>query len=639
MTTTIEHVLKVTDQGSATMKAVAGAAGEAEVALERADTKADSFGKALGKAGGDSAKMRGALSLLSPELGNFAGLANDAFDAVEVLSSGMGAINPITIGVAAAVAAGGLAWIAWSKDAADAAQQAKNSRDALDGLKTVLDDLAQKQLALAVLNGTVTESQAAAIQAQRDNFAQLNAATEATRQRQDELHASQASLSTQFADLGARVVESVDYIGAATVVYGALTTSSADMGKELESLDAHIGRTVEATRKDAEVTTELVVAAGKAKGAKEGQATATKASTTAIDAERKAAAALRIEESMLESAEAGLVSIMRQVETAEQKARREYEERNKAIIAAIDLDLDHTAVLDAKSASLKILATDLKAARDADKPAPAPAPPPPGGDKPPPPTTEERAAAGLQTAAGGPEAVMSTIATNTGPVGAIVMAIIDIVRNAPDLMEMFSTFTSDLVEGIGDFIPSLLRHMRQTLGETIGDGIRLLIADLPIAIVDSLFMIFDPQFWKDIGTDLWNTLFEKSDSDEARSERKSKKWKEDFDTSGMAQVNRANDETATAGDANTSTQHTRGFDAGSTFIDRTGMAMVHRGEEVIPATGATTSRQASAAGRGGNPRGRMTAQGGRMMVEVDENEFVDAVNQLVDRGFSLSGTR
>ena len=66
---------------------------------------------------------------------------------------------------------------------------------------------------------------------------------------------------------------------------------------------------------------------------------------------------------------------------------------------------------------------------------------------------------------------------------------------------------------------------------------------------------------------------------------------------------------------------------------------VHRGEEVIPATGATTSRQAARMGRG-LPMGRLTAQGGMFMVALEENDIVDALNQLRDRGFAVGdGTR
>ena len=46
-----------------------------------------SLEESAGRAGQSSAKLRGALSLVSPELGNMAGFANDAADAVEVFAA------------------------------------------------------------------------------------------------------------------------------------------------------------------------------------------------------------------------------------------------------------------------------------------------------------------------------------------------------------------------------------------------------------------------------------------------------------------------------------------------------------------------------------------------------------------------
>lgn len=104
-----EKAAKGLDKAEKATKAAEKATREAAKSGKEAKSSFDQMGDSAGKVGAASAKMRGALDLLSPSAAEAAGLINDLGDAGEVLSQALGALGPY--GRVAAGAFAGLAVI------------------------------------------------------------------------------------------------------------------------------------------------------------------------------------------------------------------------------------------------------------------------------------------------------------------------------------------------------------------------------------------------------------------------------------------------------------------------------------------------------------------------------------------------
>lgn len=234
------------------------------------------------------------------------------------------------------------------------------------------------------------------------------------------------------------------------------------------------------------------------------------------------------------------------------------------------------------------------------------------------------AASTVSDVASGPSAVMSAV-SSAGPWGALIAAIVELVGNLADVGDMFNEFTINVnnsiaalpetlaenldtwlttgtqsaIDMVPDLVKSLAENLDDIIGTLIGDALSMtgelvsaLFSELPGALFDLLGSLFSSDFWSTVGgtiaegfMDLIGTLggMFTDDSGEATGES----------------VLRGLDSVFLGGLVSQVGEWTGAFDTGTDYVHKTGLALVHQGERIIPTSGASSGRSAAIMGGGG----------------------------------------
>ena len=274
------------------LRAVEKATKDAARASKEAASGAKDFGDKAGKAGQSSAKLAGALSLLSPAAGDATRNLADLADVGEVASevgSALGlssaALGVALLAIAEAAAAAYVAYRVYTEESDRAAQSAEWLATAEAALKPLLDDTRDATIDLKVATGELTEEAGALERASIRAFAAYQEASGGTRKQLLALKAEQAGVFTQLVDMADGIVPSWTPLG---VVLDGLTTTSAEYQVQVDGLQGSMDKAAATTRANRDVHKKLIEAEKEGKASKAGVAKAS-------DDEAKALAAVNDE--------------------------------------------------------------------------------------------------------------------------------------------------------------------------------------------------------------------------------------------------------------------------------------------------------------------------------------------------------
>lgn len=244
------------------------------------------LGRGAEVAGQASAKMRGALSLLSPELADLAGGINDGADVLEVFAGKAGGAGVAIAAAGVLVGIGAIAWKTYHEDADRAAATTEMVRRAHENLQPILDSTQAATIRLKVATGELSEEQGALADNANRAFAALQQSTGDTVKKMVDLREEQDSTFTRMVDNAERGLRGFSDLGAATGVWGSaahaaafyvdgLTTNSKELGVQIQALDGELSKATEGYQENLALTDAVIVADGNARAAKEALADAT----------------------------------------------------------------------------------------------------------------------------------------------------------------------------------------------------------------------------------------------------------------------------------------------------------------------------------------------------------------------------
>lgn len=591
----IEEVLRIIDQGSPALKSVAAEAGKASVALDRVEDSASDFGRA-------SAQLRGSLSLLSPELGEAAGVANDLFDALEVGSQAakgaglsLGSIGAVAGPVAVAVAALAAVYVVLNSELEAAEANAKAAADRATEMQEAVEQWKGSVAALNtefdVANGAMTVEQAAAAK----RIAQLR----------EQRAGTEALLQAEY-----------DRASAATAAAGATLEDSAAASRAGVQLRAY--------RQETEDLATKIEFLAEKHAAEKDAADAAAASTKAKAAADRAAAASARELAATEA------------EAARELAARyvEGEREIRAALAARAEERKQTeaVMLMAAEAEYQALEDIRRAEADRD-------------------SAIRSTAAGVS---GGPQAGVDALG-EAGPWGELLASLIEMVTNLADTLGGFQDYHNQLMTAIGslpqtladnmgsifsdsfatiipDFVDSFTEAFPEIIGGIIGGiaGVTAnllisLMVELPIALIEGILSVFTLDFWTRIGESIAEAfagIFKGSDTlDAAAADARS--------SSGMSK---------SGADSRDAAHAKRGsYDTGTSYVPETGLYQLHKGEEVINPTGMGTSRQEAMRGRVTSSRLGSSATGMvvHATIQLDSGALEQGLQDMRSRGYGV----
>ena len=276
----------------------------------------------------------------------------------------------------------------------------------------------------------------------------------------------------------------------------------------------------------------------------------------------------------------------------------------------------------------------------------------------------------LSTAAAGPQGLVTAVAGAAGPYGAIVSAGVELVQRIGDgMLGELGTFLVDLgadLEGLGpalaDFLPTLLGEVVPSLLGSVGQVVRGILVEAVPAILQTLL---DPAFWLDMAVSIADAYVQSvlgviefgvrgigeivAPLSQAVQDLFSPDW---WRGVGDAIAEAIRDlfalfgrDGAVAGAAQDAGQWVQGagetlagwfrggFDSGSSYIAEDGMALVHRGEEIVRRDG--TSRVRAAGMRDAAAAGVTVNVNGALLGTVEDLVRL-VVQELGPQGRGLS---
>ena len=595
----IEEVLRIIDQGSPALKSVAAEAGKASVALDKVEDSASDFGRA-------SAQLRGSLSLLSPELGEAAGVANDLFDALEVGSQAakgaglsLGSIGAVAGPVAVAVAALAAVYVVLNSELEAAEANAKAAADRATEMQEAVEQWKGSVAALNaefdVANGAMTVEQAATAK----RIAQLR----------EQRAAQEALLQAEY-----------DRASAATAATGATLEDSAAA--------ARAGAQLRAYQQDTEdLTTKIELLAEKRTLDKEASDAAAASAKAGAAADKAEAAAARELAARYAADEAEIRAAL--------AARAEERKQTEAVmLLAAESEM---AALEEQRRAVEELAQAEKDRAEAAKA-----------------NTDSAIRSTAAGVTGGPQAGVNALG-EAGPWGELLASLIEMVTNLADTLGGFQDYHNQLMTAIGslpqtladnmgsifsdsfatiipDFVDSFTEAFPEIIGGIIGGiaGVtsNLLISmmiELPIALVKGILSIFTADFWIGIGESIaeaFTGIFKGSDTlDAAAADARS--------SSGMSK---------SGADSRDAAHAKRGsYDTGTSYVPETGLYQLHKGEEVINPTGMGTSRQEAMRGRVTSSRLGSSATGMvvHATIQLDSGALEQGLQDMRSRGYGV----
>lgn len=256
------------------LRAVEKATKDAARASSQAASGAKDFGDKAGKAGQSSAKLAGALSLISPAAGdasrNLADLADVGEVAAEVgsaLGLSSAALGVAFLAIAEAAAVAYVAYRVYTEESDRAAESAVWLASAEAALKPILDDTRDATIDLKVATGELTEEAGELERASIRAFAAYQEATGGTRKQLSTLKGEQSGVFTQLVDLADSVIPAWTPYG---VILDGLTTTSAEYQVQVDGLQGSMDKAAATTRVNRDVHKQLIETERQGKDSKAG---------------------------------------------------------------------------------------------------------------------------------------------------------------------------------------------------------------------------------------------------------------------------------------------------------------------------------------------------------------------------------
>lgn len=453
---------------------------------------------------------------------------------MSALGTAAAAAAPLLAGAGIAVGALATGYTVWANATTDAASEARDANQALidqaaaarpaaEAVKKLADEWkgylalsADIQTEIALINGAITEGQAATDK----RIAQLTAAAETNLRAQGEevgrllsaLQAAQALSTDQSAPVAQRAEASGRIAGLEAELAAAqsrLDATKAQLAADKEAAAA-AGEYADAQRQAAEFLRKREEAERKAE-----------------EAARKAAETQRRLSAEMLTFAAGMGAGMFAPDSRAQEGL--------AYLRMVRTELDG-AVGDERANALALITEGI-----AKWPEYAEAfrtiveettPPEASGFA----QTAQRATNIIDTVSAGPEAVMGMVGAATGPIGMLITSVIDAVVHLEDTIASFQSFHEQLwdtvgrlpdilmesirngildgmvgmVDGLVGFVSSLadnlddiLRGLVESVPRITGAILEAVILDLPAAVWSLVKTIFSPDLWKELITGLW----------------------------------------------------------------------------------------------------------------------------------------
>lgn len=662
------------DRAAASAEAAAAAEKQVADATEEAADSSEKMARAAGKAGQDSAKLRGILGLLSPELGAMAGFANDAFDALEVGAS----VGPMAAGALAAIAlaaaplAGHL--MVLSREQAELTARSAFLTTHLHDLDSAARGMEDALLAAAVATGQLSEEEAK-LQSIRDqatrSVVDFKTAQEGERKAaEDSYFASGKTL--------ARLEMLPDFLSTAIDYYGGYTSAQQEAMGVLTQLDVieteHqevVVKTTEALEKGEKATQRKAGADREAARAveefskmEEFRARVTAAATANLEAQ------MRMLDGMFAPAVDKSVGFLREFHNTldglvPPKALSDLE-RLTLLEADLAIEMSRQTInVDALALAQGRLAAAKKGA----------------GNSP------EQAAGAATTVLGGPQAVMGAVSA-AGPMGALIAAIVSAVQNFGSIGDAFNDFTISFneslgklpetlgknlgkwletgtqsvidlpvkfIQGLADALPDIIGGILNSIPKMLASLIKSIFVELPKAIGSLLTTLFTKDLWeglwngfKEAMIEAWESLFGKS----------SAKGQGALNQGGLLDNWFVGSKERQAGEKSTFMNRggifdailggvdenwwglggkgkQKGFATGG-YVPRTGSYLLHQGERIVPPTGASTGTMESASGFGRSGGGAsVTSQGGDFVIRIPADQWARAQRSQSGRGLQF----
>jgi hypothetical protein len=243
-------------------KASLVAAKASKAAAEGVKASASAASDASGKVGQSSAKLAGALSLISPAAGDasrnladFADVGEVASEVGAALGLSTAALGVALLAVAEAAAIAYVAYRVYTEESDRAAQSAAWLAASEAALKPILDDTRDATIDLKVATGELTEEQGALERASIRAFAAYQEATGGTRKQLATLKGEQSGVFTQLVDLADSVIPAWTPYG---VILDGLTTTSGEYQVQVDELQGSLDKAAKTTDANRVVHKKLI---------------------------------------------------------------------------------------------------------------------------------------------------------------------------------------------------------------------------------------------------------------------------------------------------------------------------------------------------------------------------------------------
>jgi len=619
MADVIEKILRIKDEASGPTKAVAAT-------TDKAAKSSKGLEQGLDEAGGAMRKLRGAANALSPELGALVSVIDDGADVGEAF---LGMSGPLALALGAIAAAAGVAYVAWrsyNEDTERSAKIAAAQSAAFEALTPILDSTRQATIDLRVATGELSEMQGDLETNAIRAHAALQAATKTSRENIAALHAEQASLKTQMVDFAESASGAMGPLGfVMNRVVDALTSSSSELQTEIDGERASIAAATTATKENIKVTEDAI-------RAKDKLAKSTKASASDFE---------------FKSGVSGIVLETDQISDT-QAVWDEWHAKQRQLSLQMDIAAQTAGAAIMKQAEIE--GHEAGAAKFSGVM---------GGIA--------GMASGLSGGAGGISSSLSSFsgmmvdmgkeaigaaAANAGAIVAAIVAIMQLVTSiVPNKQEAYDTAYSaavasgattaeakasgteaasketgmldDMHAFVMEFInelPSLATVTQEFIKTTISEGIPALISSLIqviadpatyvgiiTAMVDGIAGLFDTlfsaKFWNDLGKSLVDAFAKIFATD---------KHTGGLGDTGFLDLNTKSDKGGLFGTGFLDMAPKR---ASGGYVNRTGLALIHQGEEIKRRGGADSGTMAA---QGGSQRGTVKSRGGEIVISFDD---------------------
>ena len=591
----------------------------------------DNLGDGAGRTGQAATKLAGALGMVNPELGGVAMSVADLADVLEVAESaaaalgiGMGSVLTVLLPVAIALAAGAVAWKHYSDQLEEAEEKMNRAAEAAqrmqDATSGIADTEALARLRAQVALGEENQDVLDAVLAQQQAEAQMAGARQELEARLLETSQKRVGVQQELDKLEREsqgMEKSVAELARASELNGQLQQLTGTFNQQKEAVEGLDARTANLAASYLDAT----AGARQLKEAEEAEAEAVKQAEADKAAARAAGKALadanpgEDPQEVAAKAKAAAAAAAQVVKDAMQEAEALFQPQSNPAAAMLR---DFYSSLEALVPPETLSATDQLAGLEADlatamsrgllsaqaaEEASARLAAARGE------LAKETAAANVAeaqravaTAAGGPSAVLNVVASS-GPWGAMIATLIDLIANFDDTLASFQQFHVDFWETFSQFPQILADHLEETLSSSM-EAMLTAPADFIQSLADSF-----PQMMESFASflpEMLSTLLEQllvamptAASEFLSAILDTDTWKQaaetfvqsmkdsfvDFGGSGDG------DPLGTAGNILTGGL-VGSFDSGSDGVARSGLALVHQNERIVTANGGASGRTA-----------------------------------------------